>query len=309
MTKYQDEYDQQGERLFTDHTVRTVLEQMKKTQYIIDNLSKDELYLAIKPTLKSRSQLTSYIGARGTESKLEKGHHSIAHFANGGMRYTLANFLGMAGLALYNLRIRFRLKVATMNPSKRASIPSSFQDLPAFTNHLRPSYNSDLARNAGVKADVHKDVEILQKDNGERFLYEYYLAQQQRENNGIKSDPSNNCCLCRNCGKVNNPYKKRGPLWERQEDVSTLPSVSVESVAASPQPVTPLDIAPAPVQLLPVAPNRTITSDTSSYSIRTPAIHKVNAGDEENETQQKEETRRITVQLKLFSLVHGRWVL
>ena len=221
-----------------------MLEQIKKAKHIVDILSKDELYVEIKATLRSTNQLSTFVGTRGSESKLEKGHHAINHFANTGMRHTLADFLGMAGIAAYNLRIRYRFKVAQMPPSKRAEIPVAFQNAPGFTNHLRLSRNNGLGREAGLVHDVHKGVEILPADNGERFFYEYYQQQKHRQEIDVGYSKTNRC-LCRDCGK-SNPYKKRNRMWDKQEDLLPL------TAAATPTP-KPLLLAPSP--LAPVTPS------------------------------------------------------
>ena len=242
LTTWQDEYDNERERLFTDHTVRTVLEQVKKATYVVDNLAKHELYIQVEAVSRSKHGLPMYVGTRGAESKLEKGHHSIAHFANGGMRHTLADYLHMGGIAIYNLRIRYRLKLAKMPAKERAKIPTDFQKSPHLTNHLRLAHNNMLAKKAGL-SNVHHDVEILQDDTGERFFYEYYLQQQLREENGIDYDKNTNRCRCRDCGKVNNPYRKRRSCWTTQQDVHDAPC---------PLP-TPPPIQPPPIRIA-VAP-------------------------------------------------------
>ena len=109
-------------------------------------------------TMKSKKDKAylCMLAHEGAESKLEKAHHAIAHFANTGMRHTLADYLGMAGLALYNLRICYRHKVAELPAAKRALIPTAFQNAPAFTNHLRLSRNNSLGRQAGLDVDEYK---------------------------------------------------------------------------------------------------------------------------------------------------------
>ena len=128
-----------------------------------------------------------------------------------------------------------------MKPKDRAKVPVAFQSSPSFTNHLRLSHNNQLGRKAGLKVDLHKDVEILQPDNGEKFMYEYYLQQLQREKEGIGNAP-NNRCLCRDCGRVNNPYKKRKSQWKSQQDAQ-LPTKVMPAVATL-SPAPPVAIRP-----------------------------------------------------------------
>ena len=116
IVRWRDVIDDKGERLFSEFSSKTVFEQMTKLEYIVDTLTKDELYLEVDPSLRSTTGLKLFVGSRGSESKLEKGHHAIAHFANTGMRWTLADFLGMGGIAIYNLQIRHRFKLYSMKP-------------------------------------------------------------------------------------------------------------------------------------------------------------------------------------------------
>jgi hypothetical protein len=64
------------------------------------------MYRAVLPPLGSKSQLIKWIGVRGVESKLERSHQAIVHFANTGMGRELADDLTIAGIALYNLHIQ-----------------------------------------------------------------------------------------------------------------------------------------------------------------------------------------------------------
>ena len=101
----------------------------------------------------------------------------MAHFGNGVMRRSLAHFLGMGGMGLYNLRIHHDLKVARLDPTAPAKIPTAFQNSPAFTNHLHLARINELAKQAGLTTNVHEDVEILHPDNGGRLFSEYLEEQ------------------------------------------------------------------------------------------------------------------------------------
>ena len=234
--------DDVGEHLFSKHTEKTVLEQMKKAEWVVDTLKRSDLYMEVLPNVRSQNQLKCFVGARGTESKLEKGHHAIAHFANGGMRHTLADFLGMAGIAMYNLRIRYRLRLDKLTSVERAKIPAGFQQSPDFTNHFWLAHLNKLAAEAGSDS-VHKNVEVLQPDNGEHSFFEYWLQEQERQKAAEHHDVKSNRCLCRDCGKVNNPYRKRKDQIEVQEDVA--PTTAV---------LPPVPTAALPPLLMPLVP-------------------------------------------------------
>jgi len=65
-------------------------------------LEKHELYVEVKPGLKSQCNLSEFFGYHGAESKLEKGHHIMHHLSNGGTRVTLADYTTLEGIALHN---------------------------------------------------------------------------------------------------------------------------------------------------------------------------------------------------------------
>jgi hypothetical protein len=206
--RFKNDHDETiGEDLFTSDTEGAVVEQVRNAEWVTDKVSKDELYIEVAPGMRSQTKLPIYIGRRGAESKLEKGHHAIAHFANGGMRRSLADFLGMAGVAYYNRKIRYRAHVARLDPCERAKIPSAFHRAPQYTNHLRLSLINEAGKAAGLSDDIHGYAETLPPDNGERFFSEYFFQQVEREENGAQYERVTNRCLCTDCGKIRNPYR------------------------------------------------------------------------------------------------------
>jgi hypothetical protein len=211
--RFKNDHDEMiGEDLFTSDTEGAVVEQVGNAQWVTDEISKDELYIKVAPGMRSQTKLPIYIGRRGAESKLEKGHHAIAHFANGGMRRSLADFLGMAGVAYYNRKIRYRAHVARLDPRERAKIPSAFHRAPQYTNHLRLSLINQLGKAAGLSDDIYGYAETLPPDNGERFFSEYLFQQVEREEDGAQYERVTNQCLCTDCGKmrskIRNPYHR-----------------------------------------------------------------------------------------------------
>ena len=89
--------------LFTPDT-KTAIENCKeKAKCLSDPLPLDEMYHKILLGPNSNHQLTQYLSKRG-ESKLEAFHDRFAHFANCGMRNTLAKNLNLAGTARSILR-------------------------------------------------------------------------------------------------------------------------------------------------------------------------------------------------------------
>lgn len=214
--RWQGEFDEAiGQYLFNDDTERTVNEQIKKTEYVVDQIDGDLLYTKLLPGKGSESKLDKFVGNRGVESKGEKSNHLIAHFANGNMRRSMADYLNMEGTAKMNLRIRQRRRMAELDPKGRAKVPVAFHGVPHFTNHLRLSLVNVLARKAGLGCDVHQDVEVLQPDNGERFFSEYLFEQKERTENNLTASDDVNRCGCKLCKdsrvEVWNPYRRIQP--------------------------------------------------------------------------------------------------
>ena len=104
------------------------------------------------------------------ESKLEKVHHALAHFGNGGMGNDLCDALNKAGVANYNRNIRFRRLLSLMTAEERLSIPAGYHEYHPHTNHCCLAFLNRLRLLVGLVVDVHDDVEILQPDNGEHLF-------------------------------------------------------------------------------------------------------------------------------------------
>ena len=85
----------------------------------------------------SRSNLNTYIGMRGPESKGEKTHNVIVHYANGGMRPALVDALTFAGMANDNLWLRYYHDILRLEKDLQAEIPSEFRCFPPHLNHSR----------------------------------------------------------------------------------------------------------------------------------------------------------------------------
>ena len=149
-----------------------------KAHAITDVLPPEDLFIQITPSKYSRSNLNTYIGMRGPESKGEKNHHAIAHYANGGMRPALVDALTFAGMAHDNLRLRYYHDVLRLEKDLRAEIPSEFRRVPPHLNHSRLAYINKIATACeGINFDVHKNVQPLPQDNKERFMSEYLVEQ------------------------------------------------------------------------------------------------------------------------------------
>lgn len=116
--------------LFTTETEGAVTQQIKNACWVEDKLNRNSLYQAIAPGKKSKTNLPTFVGGRGAESKIEKAHHIILHACSIGMGQLLADSLGMAGVTRYNRNIQYRLWIAGLDPTERASIPARRGKIP-----------------------------------------------------------------------------------------------------------------------------------------------------------------------------------
>lgn len=168
--------------LFTADTKSAVENCKEKACYLSDPLPLKEMYNEILPNPNSRHQLTEYLSLRG-ESKLEAFHDRFAHFANCGMRDSLADSLNLAGTARYNLAIRHkRMLVKTVdqaddgnslaNPEQRRNIPAGWEKVVPFYNHSELWHINKMAAAVGC-SHPFPYAEVLPEDNGERFFSEY----------------------------------------------------------------------------------------------------------------------------------------
>ena len=100
-----------------------------------------------------------------------------------------------------------------MTPSERAKIPSAYRSFPCHINHSRLAYINELARRAGLDIDVFDNLTILQEDNGELFLSDYYFEQKRRREAVARGEYSygpTGWCGCPMCGNFtgNSPATK-----------------------------------------------------------------------------------------------------
>jgi len=99
------------EPLLTSDTKPAIENCKLKACYLSDPLPLEDMYQQIQPSPSSTHQLIEYLSLCG-ESKLEAFHDRFAHFANCGMRNSLADNLNLAGTARFNLSIRHKSLVA-----------------------------------------------------------------------------------------------------------------------------------------------------------------------------------------------------
>jgi len=133
------------ETLFTAETKNVVDNCKEKDQHLADPLPLQQMHDTILPNPNSTHQLTEHLSKRG-ESKLEAFHDRFAHFANCGMRDTLADNLNLAGTARHNLSIRHKRSLVSPNEKGRGgggvlSDPESRKKIPAGWDRVVPQFN------------------------------------------------------------------------------------------------------------------------------------------------------------------------
>ena len=152
------------------------------------------------PNPNSSHQLTEFLSKRG-ESKLEAFHDRLAHFANCGMRNSLADNLNLAGAARFNISIRHkRSLVTTENPSEkqlldRKSMPATWERIVPCFNHSELWHANNMAKSVGSEHPF-PHAKVLQKHNGETFFSDYVSTLKEI---GKKQRGPAGECLCQLC--------------------------------------------------------------------------------------------------------------
>ena len=187
--------------LFTEETKQAVENCKEKAQYLSDPFPLRDMYQEVLPNPNASHTLSEFLSNRG-ESKLEAFHDRFAHFANCGMRDTLADNLNLAGTARYNLSIRHVRSLASKyeNPQStdRRKIPAAWEKVIPFFNHSELWYVNNLAKSVGCEHPFPK-AETLIPDNGERF-FSHYITNTLPSLKSIKHGTLGEC-LCTSCTK------------------------------------------------------------------------------------------------------------
>jgi len=103
---------------------------------------------------------------------LESFHDRLAHFANSGMRDSLSDSLHLAGTARYNLAIRHKRQLLTLEKTKRSKMPAAWEKIVPHWNQSELIYINNIANDVGCPPPFPK-AERLTNDTGERFFAEY----------------------------------------------------------------------------------------------------------------------------------------
>jgi len=221
--------------LFTAETKDAVENCKEKARYLADPLPLNQMYDEIPPSPNSKHQLTEFLSKRG-ESKLESFHDRFAHFANCGMRESLADSLNLAGAALFNLTIRHKrthvttentasanTAAASANPTKsivdRNVIPAGWEKVLPYFNHTELGYVNKLAQSVGCSMPF-PNAEPLLPDNGERFFSQHMKTLKSIGNKRGDNDECL-CELCAEAGSSNAPNVVPQPQPPPQQQPTT----------------------------------------------------------------------------------------
>lgn len=91
------------------------------------------------------------------------------------------------------------------------------------------TYINGLVRQAGLRTDIFDNLTILQEDNGELFLYEYYFEQKKRREavtRGKYSYDKTGRCRCPMCDNFITPSVKKPFSMKVTKTATSTPSVS-----------------------------------------------------------------------------------
>ena len=163
-----------GLRLLTDATTDAIRLGCNNVKYLVAGLKNEEKYIEVKPSKQSRSRLSTYINLMGTEQKEEHHHLHLAHFANGGMNYDIADAIEIAGMCGDNTRLREKLRIGKLNEDERSiNINAAFHSWPSHYNNQLLMFINNLATNTGAVTPPFAHAIKLPGDNGERFMSGY----------------------------------------------------------------------------------------------------------------------------------------
>ena len=184
-TKWKDEYDDKiGERIFSPPMIDRHTGALAHIDDIVDpDLN---LYIELRKKPRQKHDLQQLSCQRG--EKVEIFHAQQGDFSNGGCRARLAQAQTIEGAVMF-----------TMDRQQEANYHSGTVSSPVVPNYrlwVRLAANRE-ARRSGRRVPFPDAVEP-RLDNRERFLYDYYLEQLEREKSGLFTGELTHC-PCDSC--------------------------------------------------------------------------------------------------------------
>ena len=132
------------------------------------------------------------------ESTLEKGHESLAHYANGGCAPEFADILTLRGMAAHNIQRRWICKMNDIKlKGQEVTIPVEYQDQPPFWDHSYLGYLNERGNSHNLLL-LFPNTTPIDDDNGIKFLSEYFVEQEER-NQMHPTNPTTKMCTCLRC--------------------------------------------------------------------------------------------------------------
>ena len=212
MAKYKERQDMKGKNLFTPDTKKVVLECIKKAPYLQDppGVPLEDMYRQVLPTSRMKHDLSFHLSNRG-ESGTESAQGQQQHFANVGMRDTIADQYILRGMCRGNARIRQRLLWNEMPQDMRERIPSLLRGEPQHFDHLLLGHINKTVKDSGSPWVPFQNLFEIKADNGEQFLSAYKKAQDRRAKT-VPVNRHNSRCQCPQCAgnPVDLPWKAGG---------------------------------------------------------------------------------------------------
>jgi hypothetical protein len=233
--------DDTGRQAFTHTTIKAVNNQLDKVVHAEDP-NEIDLYMEI-PAGKASSHGLPKWQSKHPESALEKGHESLAHYANGGCAPEFADILTLGGMAAHNVQRRWICKMNELKlKGQEVNIPVEYQDQPPFWDHSYLHYLNERAKDRNLLALFPKTTPV-NDDNGIKFLSEYFVAQEER-NQKHPTDPNTKMCTCPRCiSYLDDSTSNEAPNVENNNNTAIpreQPTTRrIENSAPRPIPVTP----------------------------------------------------------------------
>ena len=231
-----------------------------KAEHLSDPLPSEEMCDTILPNPNSTHQLRKHLSKRG-ESKLEAFHDRFAHFANCGMRDSLADNLNLAGTARCNLSIRHKRSLVSGNekgvlsdPEKRRTMPSG-RVVPCF-DHSELAHVNRMAEAVGC-CHPFPHAEPLPHDNGERFFSECLTATIPCLLNVQHGECGQ--CQCHSCSKN---------VVTTAETMATTTTTTTETSILNNAQQTEMRMAPTPPQTNQITTNTRFNNVNSESNTR-----------------------------------------
>jgi hypothetical protein len=279
--RFTNQKDDDGRHVCSRTTEGTALEQMNKACHIQDPPDL-EMYTEILPGPRTKHGISQWESKR-LESKLEKFHEALAHFANTGMKPSLGDDLTLRGSTEDNTKIRFKLLVREERLKGKSSkaAPSYLENIPPFWNHAMLHHLNEVAVSKGL-TPVFSNVRKLDPDNGEVFLSIYFKEQKER-NTKFGADKHTNQCQCPICSKVPFPLVLgEDPQLLLQPTPPTLQPAPQPTPQLTPRPMPQLTPRPMP-QLTPLPAAALLTTQIAPQPIlpgpavlQNPILHAAN---------------------------------